>query len=155
MEQTLINISIAVGTILILIIPLYILSKNSAKQKEANLINRFNIYCTQNSLQVTDRDVIRNKVFGHDPVKNKLALVFTMGNAEEEYMIDLNKSSNAAASKISSKNGGDEIWLSYLSNVGKKQEILFYRHFRDNENDLTPLLNKAESLSSLINKAKP
>ncbi|HEX8376364.1 MAG TPA: hypothetical protein VF602_01015 [Pedobacter sp.] len=152
MEEILINVSISVVVILILVIPLYILSKKSSKEKVRNLWNKFDQFCMKNALQVTDKELIGNKVFGYDQVKNIMVLVFIMGDVEEEYLIDLDKSSKGTANKIESKNGGFEVKLAYVSSTSQKHEILFYRHFRDDENDLIPLLKKAESISALINK---
>jgi hypothetical protein len=154
MEEILINVGISIVVILILYIPLYVLSKKSSKEKVTNLLNKFDQFCAKNALQVTDKEIIGNKVFGYDHLKNTMAFVFIMGDVEEEYLIDLDKVSKASANKTASKNGGYEVKLAYMANTSQKHEILFYRHFRDNEDDLTSLLKKAESISSLINQVK-
>jgi hypothetical protein len=152
MEEALINASIAIAALLVLIIPLYVLNKKSSKEKKMNLLKQFDQYCVKHALHIDDMEVIGNKVFGYDSVKNILILVFIMGDVEEEYLIHLNESINASAGKVISKNGNSEVMLAYSLRTGQKNEILFYRHFRDNEDDLMPLLIKAESISGLINQ---
>ena len=149
MNNMLINAIIAFGLLFVLIVPLYIASKASAKNKSSELRDRCAQLMSERKIAPHKQEIIGDKAF----IFSKEGKVFILfKTATEEAVVVLDKASIGSLMVSEISNGGKlaEMKLIY-DEAGSRREFQLYKQYRDNASDIVQLRKMSKEIKQFLN----
>ena len=145
----LINAIIAFGLLFVLIVPLYIASKSSAKNKSSELLDRCVQLLSERDIAPHKQEIIGNKAFVFSK-EGKVLILFK--TSTEEAVTVLNKACIGSLMTREISNGGKlaEMKLVY-EEAGSKREFQLYKQHRDNALDIVHLRKMSQEIKQFLN----
>ncbi|WP_183561474.1 hypothetical protein [Mucilaginibacter sp. SP1R1] len=143
--------ALIVGTLLLIfIVPVYIISRQSKKRRKAKLNERLLTAIQDRQLSLTRSELIGNKIIGWDQ-SNKM-LLFT---AHDSQSMNVNDLKAASRSYVIKNMNGSAVKSVKLQVVDPNNMLLcsipFYEQFMDNELKIKQLDEQAKGWEQLLN----
>ncbi|HEY4327488.1 MAG TPA: hypothetical protein VGN20_26120 [Mucilaginibacter sp.] len=151
MEHTMENALIAGILLSVIIIPFFVITQKSKKQRKVALAARLTDLADKTNCQITQSDLLDTKAIGLD--ENSQTILFIDTNEENNLIIDLTEISTCNLLKKIDSSAINSIQLHIKDKNDKLLHVVpFYKRFADNESHLSIVAKTAEKWRLLIER---
>jgi hypothetical protein len=150
MSEIFSNSIITLAFLLLLFIPLYALSRASAKKNREKLLTSFRELCAEKELSVTETILVENRVIGFDINKKIVAGLQVAAEGEKQFFIESGKVSKSEVVKSVSQSSVTDIKLLYTTKEGQQKQVMFYTRYQDDERKIAQLTEAAEKVNLFL-----
>jgi hypothetical protein len=154
MTEILSNSIITLSFLLLLFIPLYALSRSSAKKNREKLLTRFRELCTEKGLSATETILVGNRVIGFDVNRKIVAGLLVVAEGDDQFIIERGKVSKSEVVKSVSQSSVTDIKLLYITE-GQHKQVVFYTRYKDDERTIVQLMAAAEKVNLFLQQKEP
>lgn len=151
MNHIITNSLIMAALIIVVIIPIYILSRSHSKKRLQRLTQRFNALADEHQLLIYEKESFTSIMIGYDLTKRTVLFVKLVQENEESKVVQLENIAQCNVVDDNTNGGTTEIKL-VLKDLKETIELSFYKQFIDNEMKMKLLKSKAEFWNQHINK---